>query len=383
MLREISIVGIGQLPVKKAYSTSLRELGAAAVRTAMQDAGVDKVDAIFVGNMLSDELQNQRHLGALIADQAGLTGVEALAVRAASASGAAALRIAHLAVASGEADLAVAVGVEKMNEGVATPALAKALDSRKEIARGSNMITRNANLMRTYLERYQAPSDALANFAVNAHRNAKHNPNALFKNMAASHRTVRNSRIIYDPIRLFDASPICDGAAAVVLAPRGEARAYTSHPVHILASSVATDRFLVENRQDPLALEASHLSSQKAFRLANVNREDVSFFELHDAFSIMACLIPEAVGYAAQGEGWRLASEKKIWQRGKIPISTMGGLKARGHPIGATSLYQASEIVLQLTEWAGKNQIKNPKIGLVQSVGGPASTVITHVFGTD
>lgn len=201
--------------------------------------------------------------------------------------------------------------------------------------------------------------------------------------MAASHRTVRNSRIIYDPIRLFDASPICDGAAGVVLAPREEARAYTSHPVHILASSVATDRFLVENRQDPLALEASHLSSQKAFRLANVNREDVSFFELHDAFIIMACLILEAVGYAAHGEGWRLASEKKIWQKGKIPISTMGGLKARGHPIGATSLYQASEIVLQLTEWAGKNQIKNPKIGLVQSVGGPASTVITHVFGTD
>lgn len=383
MLREISIVGIGQLPVKKAYPLALRELGAAAIRLAMEDAGVEEVDSLFVGNMLSDELQNQKHLGALIADQAGLTGVEALAVRAASASGAAALRMAYLSVASGESDLAVAVGIEKMSEGVATPALAKALDSRKEVARGANMITRNADLMRVYLERYQAPDDAFVNFAVNAHRNARHNPNALFKNMGASARKVRNSRMIYDPIRLFDASPICDGAAAVVLAPREEARAYTSYPVHILASSVATDRFLVENRADPLALEASHLSSQKAFRLANVNREDVSFFEVHDAFSIMACLMLEAVGFAEPGQGWRFAADKKIWLKGEIPIATMGGLKARGHPIGATSLYQVAEITLQLTDRAGKNQVKDPKIGLLQSVGGPASTVITHIFGTD
>jgi acetyl-CoA C-acetyltransferase len=270
-----------------------------------------------------------------------------------------------------------------MSEGVATPALAKALDSRKEIARGANMITRNADLMRIYLERYQPPDDAFVNFAVNAHRNAKHNPNALFKNMGVSPRKVRNSRIIYDPIRLFDASPICDGAAAVVLAPREEARAYTSHPVHILASSVATDRFLVEDRTDPLALEASHLSSQKAFRLANVNREDVSFFEVHDAFSIMACLMLEAVGFAEPGQGWRFAAEKKIWLKGEIPIATMGGLKARGHPIGATALYQTAEITLQLTGRAGKNQVKDPQIGLLQSSGGPASTVITHIFGTN
>ncbi|MDH3943132.1 MAG: thiolase domain-containing protein [Anaerolineae bacterium] len=383
MLRKTSIVGIGQLPVRRSYPNHLRELGARAVRLAMQDADVEEVDAIFVGNMLSDELQNQKHLGPLIAGEAGLTGVEALGVRAASASGAAALRMANLAVASGEADLAVAVGVEKMSEGVATPALAKALDSRKEVARGANMITRNADLMRLYLDRYSAPDDALVNFAVNAHRNAKHNPNALFRTMSASPRKVRNSRMIYDPIRLFDASPICDGAAAVVLAPREEARAYTSMPVHILASSVATDHFLVDDRPDPLALEASHLSSQKAFRIANVNREDVDFFEVHDAFSIMACLMLESVGFAEPGQGWRFAEEKKIWLKGEIPIATMGGLKARGHPIGATALYQAGEIVLQLTGRAGKNQVKNAEIGLLQSVGGPASTVITHIFGGD
>lgn len=381
-LRKVSIVGIGQLPVKKVYGRSLREFAAAAVKLALNDASVDRVDALFVGNMLSDELQNQKHLGALIADESGLTGVEALQVRAASATGAAALRMAYLAVASGEADLAVAIGAEKMSEGVATPALAKALDSKKEVARGANMISRNAHLMREYLDRYNAPEDALVNFSVNSHRNARQNPNALFKDLAVSHRKARTSRMIHDPIRLFDSSPICDGAAAVVLAPRLEARAYTSHPIHILASSVATDRFRVEDRADILKLEAAHLSSQKAFRLANVNREDVTFFEVHDAFSIMSCLLLEAVGFASPGMGWRLAAEKKIWLKGEIPIATMGGLKARGHPIGATALYQACEITLQLTGRAGKNQVKNPKIGLLQSVGGAASTVITHVFGT-
>jgi acetyl-CoA C-acetyltransferase len=153
--------------------------------------------------------------------------------------------------------------------------------------------------------------------------------------------------------------------------------------VQILASSVTTDRFRIEDRKDPLWLEAAHLSAQKAFRQANVNIEDVSLFEVHDAFSIMACLLLEAVGFAEMGDGWRLAAEKRIGLRGEIPITTMGGLKARGHPIGATALYQACEIVLQLTERAGKNQVKNAKIGMMQSVGAAATTVITHIFGNN
>ncbi len=380
-MRKVSVVGIGQLPIKKAYAESLRELGASAVHLAMQDAAVERVDALFAGNMLSDELQNQKHLAPYIADEAGLSGIEALQVQAASASGAGALRMAYLAVASGEVDLAVAVGVEKMSEGTPTFALAKALDAKLETPRGANMITRNAELMQMYFERYKVPEDGLVNFAINAHRNARRNKYALFKDMKVTPRKVRNSPILHPPMRLFDASPICDGAAAVVLAPQEEARAYTNHPVSILASSVATDRFRLEDRREPLHLEGAHISAQKAFRLANVNREDISFFELHDAFSIMACLLLEAVGFAKPGGGWRMAAERKIWLRGELPISTFGGLKARGHPIGATPLYQACEIVLQLTERAGKNQVKRPKVGMMQSVGGVASTVITHLFG--
>ncbi|MCA9916924.1 MAG: thiolase domain-containing protein [Anaerolineales bacterium] len=379
-MRQVSIVGIGQIPVRKVYFESLRWLGATAVRKAMADAGVDKVDALFAGNMLSDELQNQKHVAALIADEAGLYGVEALQVRAATATGAAALRMAYLSVASGEADLAIAVGVEKMSEGAATPALAKALDALQEVVAGATLISKNADLMRQYMDKYRMPEDGLANFAVNAHANAVTNPNALFQKKVSA-RVVRQSRYIVPPIRLLDCSPICDGAAAVVLAPRNEARAYTDKPVHILASSVATDRFRVEDRPNPLRLEAARLSAQKAFRLANVNVQDISFYEAHDAFSIMACLLLEAVGFAEPGQGWRLAADKKIGLRGQVPIATMGGLKARGHPIGATALYQTAEIVQQLTGQAGKNQVKNAEIGLLQSVGGAAATVLTHIFG--
>jgi len=163
--------------------------------------------------------------------------------------------------------------------------------------------------------------------------------------------------------------------------PSEQAPAYNPHPVQILASSVVTDRFRIDDREDPLRLEAAQRSSHDAYRKANINREDIHLFEVHDAFSIMACLQLEAAGFAEPGQGWRLAVEDEIRLQGQIPITTMGGLKARGHPIGATGLYQVCEIVLQLTERAGENQVRNAEIGMMQSVGGAASTVLTHIFG--
>src|SRR3990170_2995811 len=380
-MRPVSIVGIGQLPVLSASELGLRQMGAEAVRRAMADAGVDRVDALLCGNMLSPELQSQKHLAALVADEAGLRGIEALEVGAVTASGAGAVRIAYLAVASGQADLAVAVGVERMSEGVAMPAISKALDAEREVANGATMISRNAELMALYLERSGAPPHAMVWFAVNAHKNARNNPYALFHKMRVSPQKALTSRVIQAPLRLYDCAPICDGAAAVVLAPSEQSRAFTDHPVRILASSVATDRFRVEDREDPLVLEGAQASAHKAFRQANVNRGDVSFFEVHDAFSIMACRQLGAVGFAERGEGGRMAADRQIGVRGRLPICTMGGLKARGHPIGASAVYQAVESVLQLTGRAGRNQVRDPHIALMQSIGGAASTVITHIFG--
>ena len=245
---------------------------------------------------------------------------------------------------------------------------------------GATLISKNAELMRLYIDRYQMPEDGLVNFAVNSLTNALTNPNALFQKEITA-ETVMNSRMIAPPIRLFDCSPVCDGAAAVVLAPRNEARAFTADPVHILASSVATERFRVEDRENPLLLRAARWSAMQAYRRANVNRRDISFYEVHDAFSIMACLLLEAAGFAKPGEGWRMAADKRIFIDGDLPLSTLGGLKARGHPIGATALYQTCEIVQQLTGRAGANQLNNPEIGMLQSVGGAAATVLTHIFG--
>ena len=189
--------------------------------------------------------------------------------------------------------------------------------------------------------------------------------------------------MIDPPLRLLDCSPICDGAAAVVLAPSQEAAAYCLRPIRIVASAVATDRFRVEDRADPLWLNAAYISAQKAFQKSRIKLEDIGFFEVHDAFSIMACLQLEAVGFARAGQGWRLAAEGQISLSGSIPITTMGGLKARGHPVGATALYQACEIMLQLTGRAGENQICNPKVGMMQSVGAAGTTIITHLFCAD
>ncbi|HUN21672.1 MAG TPA: beta-ketoacyl synthase N-terminal-like domain-containing protein [Anaerolineales bacterium] len=384
--RNVSIVGIGQIPVQKKSPLSLREMGVQAMQLAMEDAGVDAVDAVFVGNMLGDELQNQKHLAALIASAAGLRGVEALQVQAATATGAAALRMAYFAVASGEARRAIALGVEQMSSAppdVVTAAIAKALDAERETPQGWTMLKQNARLMQLYMERYQVPASAFNGFALTAHENAFSNPNALFVGKQVTPEMIDQSRVIHAPLRLYDAAPICDGAAAVLLTRTDEARAYTDQPVNILSSSVATDWFCVEDRPKPLELYAVRRSALEAFRKANVHRSDIDIFELHDAFSIMACLTLEAVGFAPAGHGWRMAAEGQLALHGSLPIATLGGLKGRGHPIGATALYQTSEIVLQLTGKAGANQVHHPRKAMLVSVGGAASTVLTHIFGVE
>jgi acetyl-CoA C-acetyltransferase len=326
----------------------------------MKDARVERIDALYASNMLGDELQCQKHIAALIADEAGLAGIEALHIRAATAGGAAALRVAYLAVASGLVELAIAVGAEKMSQGAATPALAKALDSQHELPDGASLISQNAALMWHYFRRYKPPKDALAHFSVNAHLNARNNPNAMFRDADYTVDDVLGSRTILPP---------------------NKAHNYSQHPIRILASGVATDRFRAFDRENPLHLGAAQFSTEKAFQQADLQAGDMSFLELHDAFSIMACLALEADGFASPGEGWQLAAEGKIGVGGQIPVCTMGGLKARGHPVGATALYQVCEIVQQLTGRAGPNQLSDAQFALMQSIGGVGSTVITHILG--
>jgi acetyl-CoA C-acetyltransferase len=186
--------------------------------------------------------------------------------------------------------------------------------------------------------------------------------------------------MIADPINLLDSSPVADGAAAVVLCPTDQARSFSEHPVRIRACEVGTDSLALHDRRDPLFLEAAYISVQKAYARAGVTPADIDLFELHDAFTIMAALSLEAAGFARRGEGVRLAMDGSIALNGRIPISTMGGLKGRGHPVGATGVYQVIEVAQQVTGRAGANQVPNARLGMAQNIGGSGATVITTIL---
>lgn len=364
------------------WDTGLRHLALEAVQAAVKDAGVDHVDALYVGNMLSGELAGQEHLGALVADFAGMRGVEAFKVEAACGSGAAALRLGYVAVAGGVADVVLVVGVEKMTDQMgpqATSALAMAADADYETAQGLSFVAINALLMRRYMYEYGYKKEDFAPFTINAHANAMHNPYAMFHQRVDA-KTYVNARMIADPINLMDSSPVADGAAAVVLAPLDWVHRLGRKGARIIASAVATDTVAVHDRHNPLVLEGAALSTYKAYQQANIGPEEVDFFELHDAFSIMAALSLEAAGFARRGEGVRMALEGKIGIHDELPIATMGGLKARGHPVGATGVYQAVEAVQQLRDQAGENQVPNARIAMIQNIGGSGATVITHIL---
>lgn len=386
-MRPVSIIGIGQTPVGEIWDRSLRHLGHDALIAALSDAGLESVDALYVGNMLSGELAGQEHLGALMADFVGWRGVEALKIEAACASGAAALRVGYLAVASGAHDVVAVLGVEKMTDTAGeetTTGLALAADQEYEAAEGVSFVGLNAMLMQRYMHQYGVKHEAFANFTVNAHRNALNNPNAMF-HLPLTVKDYVKSGMIAAPVNLLDSSPICDGAAAVILCASDRAREFGLNrpPVRILASAVATDTLAVHDRRDPLMLEAGFLSAQRAYAQAGMTPRDINLFEAHDAFTIMSALSLEAAGFADPGRGVRLAEEGEIAIGGRVPISTMGGLKARGHPVGATGVYQIVELVQQLQGQAGANQVPHARIGMAQNIGGSGATIITHILANE
>ena len=381
-MRDVSIIGIGQTPVREHWDKSLRQLAVEAILVAMQDAHVEDVDALFVGNMLSGELTRQEHLGALIADQLGLTGIAAMKVEAACGAGGSAVHAANLAVASGQYRRVAVVGVEKMTDlwnGSVTAGLAMAADGEYEAANGISFVGLNAMMMRRYMYEYDLVEEDFAPFALNAHANAVHNPNAMFRKAVTLDQFTKAKKVA-DPISLFDSSPICDGAAALILSRSENLNGSAARAISIAASTSATDTLALHDRQDPLWLRAVELSSIKAYAQAGVTPNDIDLFELHDAFSIVAPMSLEAAGFAQRGTGAYLAREGGISIHGKLPISTMGGLKARGHPIGASGVYQVVEAVQQLRGEAGKNQVPNARIAMTQSLGGVAATAVTHIL---
>ena len=381
MKRNVAITGIGQTQVGEHWDKSLRELAGDAALAAMSNAQINQVDSIYVGNMMSSVANQQVHLGAMVADWTGQRFTEAVKIESACSSGAAAFRMGFLAVASGAVDTVLVVGVEKMTDSPSdeiTAALATAADADWEIDHGLSFVSLNALLMKRYMVEYGWEGRDFAGFSINAHANAVHNPFARFHKVI-DEKSFINSPMICDPINLMDASPIGDGAAAVVLT-RSDILSSNSMRILVAGSASATDTISLHNRKNPTLLSSAERSSKAAYAQAQIKPDDIDVFEYHDAFTIMAALSLEACGFAEPGKGPVLAKEGEIQINGRIPVATRGGLKARGHPVGATGLYQIVEVIQQLRGEAGETQVPKQRFGMAQSIGGSGSNIVTHIF---
>jgi acetyl-CoA C-acetyltransferase len=400
-MTDVVIAGIGQTEVGDHWDIGLRELAFAAIQEAVKDSGGLKPQSLFVGNMLAPNLSNQAHVGVLLADYAGLLGIEAVTVEAAGASGGAALRQSYFAIASGMVDVALVVGVEKLTDKIGSEvdtALATTSDSDFEAVQGITPTAQAALLMKRYMHEHNVPSDGFAGFALTAHANGVGNPCAMFRK-AIKPETYAKAEMVSDPLNMFDIAPNADGAAALVLTRRDLLPTDFPHPlVKISGSAASSDTLALHDRKDMLFFDTAHLSAGKAMKQAGILLDDIDLFEYHDVFSIYAALQLEAVGFAVRGQGWKLAADGLIGispgsgparvlredldPEQHIPCATMGGMKARGFAGGAAGAYQAVEATLQLRGQAGPNQIPNAKTALIQSLGGPASTAVSHVLQT-
>lgn len=381
-MREVVIAGIGQTPVGELYDISLRSLAYQAIKAARLDAGNLLPEAMYVGNFLASVTSHQGNLGALLVDNAGLDGIESFTVEAASASGGAAFQLGYMAVASGQVDIAMVLGVEKFTDALGSEqeaAVAQSMDSDYEALVGLTLAGQAGLLMQRYLHASGAPRSAFGAFPMLAHANAVNNPNAMYRR-AMRPEAYDKADILSDPVNMFDMASYADGAAAVTLTTP-EIAANTPHPlVTMRGAGGVIDTLAIHDRPDPLGFDAARFAVQRACEMAGVLPGEMDLFELDDAFSIYAVLELEAAGYAERGQGWRLGLNGDLNPGGQIPILTMGGSKGRGNPLGAAGVYQVVEAVQQLRGEAGANQVPDAKMALTLSLGGPASSAYAHVL---
>jgi len=385
-MKEVAVIGLGCTTFGEKWNDSFRDLFIEAGVLALEDANLsgEQIDALFVGNMSAGRFVEQEHIGALIADYAGLAirHIPSTRVEAACASGGLAFRQAFTAVASGMADIVVAAGVEKMTDvapGQTVDTLAGAADREWEGFVGATFPSLYAMIANDYMHRYPLTREQLAQVAVKNHYNGARNPIAQFQ-QEITIDTVVSSSLVADPLRLFDCSPITDGAAAVILAPLELAREFTDTPVKVLASGQASDTIALHDRRDISTLDATVEAARRAFRQAGLSQQDIDLIEVHDCFTIAELCAIEDLGFCAKGEAGKLTEEGVTAFDGDLPVNTSGGLKACGHPVGATGIKQIYEIVKQLRGEAGKRQVE-ARIGMTHNVGGTGATVVVHIFG--
>ncbi len=381
-MRDVAIIGVSQTKFGELWDESFRDLITTAGMNAIEDANIEggDLEAMYVGNMSAGLFVQQEHIASLIADHAGLTPIPCARVEAACASGGLALRNGIMAVASGYHDIVISAGVEKMTDVVdPTPAIATASDQEWEAQQGVTFPSLYAMMARRHMHEYGTTREQLAMVSVINHKNGAKNPLAQFP-MEITVDTVLNSTMVADPLRLLDCSPVSDGAAAVILCPAEEAKKYTDTPIYIKASAQASGTIALHDRKNLTTIDATVHAVKKAYQMAGLGPKDIDAVEVHDCFSINGLLAIEDLGFVEKGKGGIAIEEGMTELDGQIPVNPSGGLKARGHPLGATGIAQAAEIVWQLRGEAGKRQVEGAQIGMTHNIGGTGGTAAVHIM---
>jgi acetyl-CoA C-acetyltransferase len=379
-MRDVAIVGAGMTRFGELWDAGLRDLLVEAALAALGSAGTDQVDAIYVGNMAAGQFVGQEHLGPLMADHLGMRGVPAVRVESACASGGAALRMGFLDVAAGQSDLVLVAGVEKMTDGAdVTSILATASDQESEVYHGITFPGLYAMMARARLARGTTTEEDLHWVAVKNHRHGALNPKAQFRR-EVSVDDVARSTMVAAPLRMLHCSPVSDGAAAVLLAPLDQARRYTDRPVRIAGSGMATSSMALADRADPADLDSVRLAADRAYAMAGVGPDQVQLAEVHDCFTVAEICCLEALGLATGAEASQAARTGLTALGGRVPVNTSGGLKSKGHPVGATGVAQAIELFEQLRGEAGDRQVADAHLGLAQNMGGSGASCVVHIL---
>ncbi len=382
-MRDVAVIGIGIQRWGELWERSLRDLWVEAALNAINDAGVDHIDSMYVGCMSPGLFVGQEHIGSLLADYLGVCPIPATRVESACASGGMAVRAGFIEVASGMSDIVLVSGVEKMTDvsgGGATYALATAADGDYEVYQGATFPGLYAMIARDYMRRYNLTREQLAQVAVKNHANGALNPHAQFP-FELTLQTVMESTMVADPLRLMDCSPITDGAAAAILCPLDMAAKLCGNPpVKISGVGAATDSIALHDRADFCEFKSTVVAAQKAFAMAQVTPEQIGFAEVHDCFTIAELCVIEALGFFPRGKAGQATAAGETALHGRIPINTSGGLKSKGHPVGATGVAQIHELVTQLRGLAGPRQVTGVMRGLAQNMGGSGGSSVVHIL---
>ena len=383
-MRKVAIIGAGMTAFGEHWEQGFRDLVVEAGLKAIVDAGIsgDRIDAGYVGTMASGRLIGQEHIGALIADYMGLNPIPVTRVEGACASGSLALRQGFMAVASGIHDIVVVGGVEKMTDlGVNTVSdiLGGAGDQEWELFLGATFPAIYALMAKRHMTEFGTTEEMMASVAVKNHKHGAKNKYAQFQNEITI-QTVLDSKTVADPLKVFDCSPITDGAACVVLAPLEMAHSFTKKPIEIVASAQASDHIALHSRQSMVGLKATQVAAKKVYEMAKMSPKDMQFAEVHDCFTIAEIMAIEDLGFFKKGEGGPASLQGRTALGSEIPVNTSGGLKACGHPVGATGVKQAVEATWQLRGEAEGRQVKDAHIGMTQNVGGSGATAVIHIY---